>query len=226
MTKTMRALAILVLPLIALSLACSALGGPQVSVPTGVSVPTADNTTVLFQDDFSDTSSGWDRVQTDEGVTDYDSGTYRIFVDKTQHDYWANPGRSFTDAQVEVDATKVAGPDQNDFGLICRSQDTKNFYAFIVGSDGTYAIEKFSDSGSEILGSDAMQQSDAIRQGAATNHLRADCVGDSLSLYVNGQLVHSVTDSSYASGDVGLIAGTYDEAGADIAFDDLVVRQP
>jgi hypothetical protein len=38
--------------------------------------------------------------------------------------------------------------------------------------------------------------------------------------------VYSVEDDTYASGDVGLIAGTFDEPGTDIRFDDFVVYRP
>ena len=34
---------------------------------------------IIFQDDFSDSSSGWDRVNLPEGITDYADGVYRIF---------------------------------------------------------------------------------------------------------------------------------------------------
>jgi hypothetical protein len=71
-----------------------------------------------------------------------------------------------------------------------------------------------------------MQPSDSIRQGSATNRVRADCVGTTLTLYANGEVLYSIEDSSYASGDVGLIAGTFDEPGADIRFDNFVVLQP
>src|SRR3989337_2357847 len=90
----------------------------------------------------------------------------------------ANPGLSFTDVQVEVDATKNGGPDDNDFGLICRYQDTENFYAFLISSDGFYSIMKYSGGSSETLGPDAMLSTDTVLQGDNTNHLRADCIGD------------------------------------------------
>lgn len=220
MAKPLRSFALFLVPLMLLTLACSALSGPKVEAPP------ESGANVLYSDDFSDPESGWDRVQADQGVTDYENGRYRIFVDQSQHDYWANPGQVFSDVQVEADATKVAGPDDNDFGLICRYQDTENFYAFLISSDGYYAIMKYSGGGSETLGSDGMLASDAVLQGATTNHLRADCVGDNLSLYANGELVHSVSDSTFTSGDVGLIAGTFEETGTDIAFDDFVVLQP
>jgi hypothetical protein len=38
--------------------------------------------------------------------------------------------------------------------------------------------------------------------------------------------VDSVPDTSFTSGDVGLIAGTYEEAGTDVLFDNFVVTKP
>jgi hypothetical protein len=235
MAKSVRAFAIFTVPLFLLTLACSALGGPEVSAETIVpaiesslqtEVPTAVDSSVLFSDDFSDSDSGWDRVQAEEGITDYENGAYRIFVDQALHDYWANPGRSFGDVRVEVDATKIGGPDNNDFGVICRYQDNNNFYAFLISSDGYYAIMKYTGGSSETLGTDGMLSTDAVNLGASTNTVRADCVGDTLSLYANGTLLHSVSDAAFASGDVGLIAGTFDEPGADIAFDSFLVLRP
>jgi hypothetical protein len=220
MTKPLRSFALFLVPLLVLTLACSALGGPVVEAPP------ADGTSVLFSDDFSDPDSGWDRVQADEGLTDYENGQYRIFVDQAQHDYWANPGRSFTDVRIEADATKIGGPDDNDFGLTCRYQDNENFYAFLISSDGYYGIMKYSGGGSEYLGTDGMLSTDAVNLGSAANQIRADCIGDSLALYANGELLHSVSDSAFTSGDVGLMAGTFDEPGTDIVFDDFVVYQP
>ena len=181
---------------------------------------------VLLQDDFSDPSSGWDRVNTEDGITDYANGVYRIFVNTGNTDVWANPGMSFADTTIEVDATKTGGPDDNDFGLICRYEDSANFYFFIISSDGFYAVGKVIDGVQELLGDTEMNPSDAIKIGNMANHLRVDCVGSSLSLSVNGTQLVTVQDSSLVQGDVGLIAGTFDEPGTDIHFDNFVVRQP
>jgi hypothetical protein len=200
-----------------LALAILACGGtPATTLP--------DN--VLFQDDFSRTSSGWDRVNVDDGMTDYDNGVYRIVVNTDNTDVWANPGLSFTDVRIEVSATKAGGPDDNDFGVICRYMDENNWYSLIISSDGYYAIVKVKDGYQELLGMSEMGYSDAINQGAATNTVRADCIGSTLTLYANGTQLVSVTDSDFASGDVGLLAGTFDVIGTDITFDNFTVYKP
>lgn len=210
---------ILIAVLILASLACQAATG-------GGDTATDQPSNMLFQDDFSDTSSGWDRVTTDTGVTEYTEGVYRIYVNESGTDVWANPGLEFSDVTVQVEAIKVGGPDDNDFGVICRSVDTSNFYFFVVSSDGYYGIGKVSDAGQELINMDAMQPSEAILQGESTNTIRADCVGSSLSLYVNGEKLDEVQDSEFSSGDVGLIAGSFDTPGTDIQFDNFSVIKP
>lgn len=181
---------------------------------------------ILFKDDFSDPSSGWKRITEDSGQTDYANGVYRVRVNRPNMDVWSNPGLNFTDVQVEVQGTKVGGPDDNDFGIICRSVDTNNFYFFIISSDGYYAIGKVKDGVQQLLSSDAMQPSEAIEQGATPNHIRADCIGSYLALHVNDEKLAEVQDQDFQFGDVGLIAGAFDQPGVEILFDDFLVLKP
>jgi hypothetical protein len=71
-----------------------------------------------------------------------------------------------------------------------------------------------------------MALSTNIRTGMAVNHLRADCVGTTLTFFINGFPVAQVNDPVLASGDVGLLAGAFEEGGADIVFDKFIVMQP
>ncbi len=181
---------------------------------------------ILFQDDFADPSSGWDQVNNPEGITNYENGYYRILVNTTDTDVWANPGLHFTDVIIEVEATKAGGPDDNDFGVICRYKDIDNFYMFIISSDGYYGVGKVKNGELTLVGTDQLQPHKVIRQGAATNQIRADCIGSHLVLQVNGTTLADVVDGEFTSGDVGLVAGTYSESGTDIHFDNFIVRRP
>ena len=202
------------------------------SSPTEAAAPTQDESsdagTILFEDDFSDTGSGWDRFEDSEGSTDYHDDGYRILIGVESTYYWANPGRDFDDVRVEVDATLIGGELDNQLGIICRHQDIDNFYAVVISSDGYYAFRKrHLGADLEILGDGSFTQTDLITQGPdVTNHIRVDCIGDTISLYVNGQFVDDIQDSDIASGDVGLLAGTFDVSATSILFDDFVVYQP
>ena len=205
---------LLALVIFLLATACTVIGSS--TVPEGV----------LLQDDFSDPSSGWDQVVSDEGVTDYQDGYYRITVNTPATDVWSNPGLNLTDIVIETDTRKLSGPDDNDFGVICRYVDVDNFYFFIISSDGYYGIGRVVNGEQMILGDNTMSPTKAINQGNAENHILASCVGVELSLTVNDQLLGTVQDSSLESGDTGLIAGTFEIPGTDVAFDNFVVRDP
>ena len=193
--------------------------------PISAEEPTQPVTQLLFQDDFSNPSSGWNRVATNEGETNYTDNVYRIFVNNTDLDIWAKPGLNFLDARIEVDAYKVDGERNNRFGVLCRVSGA-NFYAFLISSDGYYGIGKVSDQVFALIGMDSMQPSPAIRTGSDLNHLRADCIGSKLTLYVNNQKIAEANDAEFKFGDVGLMAGTYDTPGTDIRFDNFAVYRP
>jgi hypothetical protein len=217
--------------LIVASLACNATSKlPSIDLST--STPEANK--IVFQDDFSDTSTGWPSSTDADGIVDYDSGSYRIRVDtigadKKGIDIWAHPGQDIKgDVRVEVDATKIGGPDSNDMGVICRyskKNDKYNFYYFLITSDGYVAIAKMKDSHPTFISGEQMEESSAIKK-TQTNHIRGDCIGKKMTLYVNDEQVATATDSDFTGGDVGLIAGTFGTTGVDIHFDDFVVRQP
>ncbi|MBE3067033.1 MAG: hypothetical protein IMZ73_06340, partial [Chloroflexi bacterium] len=184
---------------------------------------------ILFQDDFSNTNSGWDQAHTDIGSTDYENGGYRINIIQSDTYFFANPYQSFqNDVRIEVDATKIGGPDDNAFGVICRYQDVDNYYYFYISSDGYVGIGVDKAGTKTIISSsDGNLTSDSsVTQGAVTNHLRADCIGNTLTLFVNGTQVATVTDSTFTGGDVGLVAKTFSVGGTDIMFNNFFVYKP
>jgi hypothetical protein len=205
----------IVVILAATSLACFATSTQ--TAPSGV----------LFSDDFSNTSNKWDQYTDSSHSADYYNNAYRIVVSDIKTDVWSNPGKeSFIDTRIEVDATKNGGPDDNDYGIICRYTDVDKFYYGIVSSDGYYSIMKMTSNNGIFLGRDSMHESDKINQDSATNHIRFDCVGSTLSLYVNGFLIDQQTDTDYTTGNVGLISGTLETGGTDILFDNFYVYKP
>lgn len=208
-------------PLLSAALACVAAGLAcqyfQLPIQPG---------DVLFQDDFSRSSSGWDRYQDPTYQADYSEGRYRITVAVPETDAWANPRLHFEDVRVEVEATKLGGPNDNVFGVLCRYQDPRNFYFFLLSSDGYVGVGAYKDGRRKLLSDSSLLPSLAVTQGAATNLVRADCIGYKLDLYVNGYLVSQAQAAEWMEGDVGLMAGTYEEPGADIGFDNFTVRKP
>lgn len=181
--------------------------------------------TILFKDDFASPVSGWDHTQYTEGIMDYYGGGYRMLVNALDLNLWSTAHKDYTDVRVEADTGKLSGPDENRIGLICRS-DGRNYYFFIISSDGYYGLGLFKDGQAKLLGQNQMQSSTAIHTGMAVNHLRLDCKGDALTAYANGLQLATAHDAALKHGDVGILAGTFKKPGADIVFDNFVVFVP
>lgn len=180
----------------------------------------------LYHDDFSDPGSGWPQITGANGSMGYDHGTYRMQVQSPLFDLQAVSGQSYGDAQIDVDATLQSGPLDNRYGVICRFKDTNDFYFFAVSSDGYYAIGKIKNGATYLLGQEMMDYSAFILRGSNTNHLRFDCIGNTLKGYVNGQTLAITEDGDFSRGDAGLMSGSFDEGGVDLSFDNFVVIKP
>ena len=191
------------------------------SIPT---VVPAKSGTVLYQEEFEKNTTGWARVSNDNGIMDYDGGGYRMLVRQPKLNIWSTPNKNFGDVRIEVDALRLNGPEEDRMGLMCRYQQG-NYYFFIISNDGYYAIGKFIGGNAILLGQEQMQASDVIQKDTK-NHLRADCIGKSLTFFVNFKQVATVVDSDLPTGDVGLLAGTFSAPGADVMFDHFMVIQP
>ena len=203
----------------ATSLACSQLA-PISPTPQATS-------NILFADDFSNPSSGWAQVNDPAKFAGYANGGYRMWLNTAQFDIWAYAGQYLIGpVSIEVDASKTAGPDNNDFGIICDFQDSDNYFFGLISSDGYALIGKKQAGTTTPLSSDQMVQVKGINTGNTANHIKFVCNNGVLSLYANGNLVANATDATFSSGDVGLRIGTYEETGVDILFDNFVVLKP
>lgn len=179
---------------------------------------------LVFSDDFSD-DTDWYVDLGDNFGFEYVDESYRIYVNLVNAPIWSIRDESFVDVSMEVDVTRAAGPENGLFGLTCRHVDEDNYYALMIGSDGGYAIGKMDNGEFEYL-EEGRDQADIIRRGDETNRVRADCIGETLSLYANGQFLLQVQDDDFDEGIIGLIAKTRLNDGLDVLFDNLSVYQP
>jgi len=186
--------------------------------------PAPPSGSVLFEDEFDVNTTGWDRFANEGGIMDYFEGGYRILVRRPGLNFWSTPEKDYKDVRIEVDLLKLAGPDENRMGIMCRYH-VGSYYFFIISNDGYYAIGKFIGGETTLLGQSEMQPNTLI-QTNMINHLRADCVGNTLTFYVNFNEIATVQDSDLASGDIGVLAGSFSQPGVDVSFDHFVAMQP
>ncbi|MBI9048865.1 MAG: hypothetical protein JEZ00_05585 [Anaerolineaceae bacterium] len=180
---------------------------------------------VLLEEDFSKDNTGWDIYEDETISMAYENDMYVVVDQDPQFYAYGYANKNFADTSIEVESTLLSGPMDVESGIICRSS-YDNFYFGIVSIDGYYGIVKAIGDDFSLIQMDSMPANSAINQGNEMNKIRFDCIGNSLSLYVNGELLTSVTDDELTDGDIGFIVGTYDEGGAKFGFDNLVVTKP
>jgi len=189
----------------------------------------------IFEDDFSNTFSGWPTTgktsKSDPYIMEYASDGLRVYDatnDGTLYALNKTAGSAIEDAVIEVDATvnEIAPEDQDThWGIICRAVDYNNYYELGITAAGHPIIWRLKDNHWKELRTE--NSSDAVHSRTDTYHLRAECWGSTLTLYVNGQRVFQKDDSELKSGQVGLYVNyASNENPVDILFDDFVVKGP
>ena len=183
----------------------------------------------FFQDDFDNPRSGWGADSREQFERGYEEGQYYIDLHEPSWFAWAYPGEQFDNVSVEVDVHLVSDSPDGHWGVLCRHVDLDNFYYFAISADGYYAIFERVDGGDlQVLtaGGSGMVPSGAIRTGGQTNRVLAVCEGSELSLYVNGELLETVTDDTHVRGDVGIGAGSGLGGHVTVRFDNVRVTRP
>jgi hypothetical protein len=178
-----------------------------------------------YQESFDDAGSWGTGISADvEGqVSD---GAYELFVKSNQGVYMATAGRDFGDGVYEVDATQVAGPLNNGYGLLFRVDETDDsFYAFEVSGDGYVWIGYCSGlckiEATALVGRDWFR-SPAVKTGLQeTNNLKVIVNGIRMTFFVNGLEVGRAVDDRRAEGDVALAVEALGQPGVRVVFDNF-----
>ena len=180
----------------------------------------------LPTDDFSSDSSGWGTGTDADSSVEYANDGLQMTVFTPFYMTWSTPDTvSYENVHIEASVTSTSSDPEAKFGIICNEAGTTNaFYYVGVSPDGYYAFIKSSVVGDDVYLKEGT--SDVISASANSMRLGLDCGGGVLTLYVNGQQIDSVSDSTYVSGTVGLFASTDDvSGGASVIFDDFVVTK-
>ncbi|MBN1220917.1 MAG: hypothetical protein JXM69_18485 [Anaerolineae bacterium] len=173
---------------------------------------------LLLADDFS--QEKWKVASDNDHRKGYADERYFIVVNVPQYNYWSLSQGTYQDFILEVETIQLAGPVDNDYGVILRHQDDANFYSFEISSDGFYTFTKLVDD--QLFNIIPWRESRVIKPKQG-NILRVEAVGPNFTFYLNDKLVDAAIDSDFSQGDIGLVVGTNQEAGAHVAFDNLKV---
>lgn len=144
---------------------------------------------VLYQTAFDDPAQGEDWELFDDGIVAarIEEGRLVVEVDAlTDQGTWSGLNYTFGDFALDVDAAKLAGPDNNGIIVLFRLVDNENYNRFDISSDGYYRLIAVRDGAQRVVSGD-WAASPAILTGEATNHLRVEAAGDAFRFAVNGE---------------------------------------
>jgi serine/threonine protein kinase len=161
--------------------------------------------TLALYDPLKQPSPRWEMYTNNSfgGACAFTNGVYQISETKAHNNFLCNLATHYSNFAVEVQMTILQG----DCGGIAFRNDGSNgkVYSFKVCSDGSYDlyVYKNNNSSSTLL----TNTSSAILTGAnRLNTIAVVANGSSIELYANQTKLTSITDTTYASGEIGLIA--------------------
>jgi serine/threonine protein kinase len=180
--------------------------------------------TLALSDPLSDNNQGneW-RTYTDTlSSCNFSGGSYQIVETKSK--YYADCGSqtlSYSNFTLQVQMQFVQG---DCGGIIFRADPTlAQFYFFRICQDGTYALLNYVDNTNANAVTLAASSSSSIQTGSGASNLLAIVANNNtISLYINNQLIASVVDSNYSSGHIAFFAQSEGNL-TDVAFTNLKV---
>jgi hypothetical protein len=175
----------------------------------------------VISDDFSDANSGWATGSEEEWALYYEAGRYFAEVNPSEYSSWSSLAGDYANITINVDVNIEQAAHDGDIGVLCRYEDADNHYALEVSEDGYYSIWKRVNG--EVSYLVEWTKSELIPTDSSSFVLNASCDGAQLSVGINGELLATATDTDFASGGVGLLAGTWENGGLVVSFDNFEV---
>lgn len=189
----------------------------------------------LLQDDFSSDAAGWPSASDTHIELRVQDGTYYFQILTPDIYDWAYLPVDFIPQQVSFDVINIQEPFDGTYGLFCQYQDRDNYLFVEVTSPEGYLVGQRLNGEARLLESDGdpgydWTFTDALKNGLGeVNHFQVICKPDEVTLYINGQFIHSarVEQPFAAPGRAALMVYAIKEADEDgfaVEFDNVTVR--
>ena len=200
--------------------------------PTASSTPSIEFTPteipeVIYFDDFSDLTS-WYTSEDDRFGFKYTSEGYHIYNNVQMGLIWSIRDQEYAGIALEVDGTRLAGPEDSYFGVVCKfADDGENYYALVIGDNGFYGFGLMEDSEFEFLQTGFDEKTIINRGLGETNRIRGVCNDNHFLIFANGELLLDVWDDTHGEGIIGLVVGNQrSDSGSEFRFNDFAITWP
>lgn len=162
---------------------------------TAPRTPTTAGETVVFRDPLTRAAHPWPQ----DSQCLFQDGSYHIMQDAPCF----APVGVLGDANISVQVKQLSGTVETFFGIIFRYVDAQDFYDVRLNSNSLWLVEKYSHGAHTELIPDSSNA--AIKPGiGVVNTVLVRAHGAHLQFFVNGVELGQLTDSTFASGAIGL----------------------
>ena len=176
---------------------------------------------LVFEDDFS-ADTFWIKQYTDEVEMHFGLGGY-VMKNKVLSDIvWSVRSTPYANVRVEAIGHTLNGRRDDYYGVVCHFGNGSNYYAMLVGNDGSFGVARQLEGNLEFLHWE-LDTTGTVRTLGGENHIIADCLSTTLSLTVNGVKLMEIEDLTFSGGNVGFAVGTGKYPGHEVIFNYFAV---
>jgi len=183
---------------------------------------------ISFEDDLLADNDTFAQSGLSGAFNDYEEDGFHFSPVIPYSYYAAKTGPSLENMAVSVTVKMNINPEKSATqyaGLVCRSSQD-GMYMAVIRADGTYSV--FRDTPQRPFSLLAERASESILPGLTENKLLLECNGETISFYINDQMVESLTDRRYNL-KFGR-AGIYTKAGGEpdpeaVVFSDFSIEE-
>lgn len=178
---------------------------------------------VIFEENFDNNNNSWPTGINKNNYEVYlDTGEYHIIGEPNGKGMWFGVSKitNIGDFYLETKSRRIEDSLQsNDYGVLFRQSNLIN-YVFVINPDQqSYAllrVDMLTDQYTELI---HWVYSPKISTGFESNVIGILGVGDSITIFINGNRIDSIQDNSSLSGAIGFVGG----AGEHVAIEYLKI---
>jgi len=184
---------------------------------------------LLYSDDFSDPSSGWDIYDREGDSAYYQDGWFHLKDSTDDDSYWVSYANQYlSDFILDIDMKRVDGTGKGSANILFKQEDKRYVFSFnwrMENYRGYWIEEVVNDVHTTLAQPD---YSIALLPGRdVLNQIHIECVDDTLKLSINGRLKETINNCTCTGTDIGLGVSTWHSRQyIEVAFDNIVVTTP
>ncbi len=177
---------------------------------------------VLLETDFASSGEWQEKLDVETGTAvQLTDGGYELSSNSDTY-VWSFTEETYSDVVLETAVRQLSTERNNAYGLVCRANNSRNGYYFLISGDGFVSIRRVERGLSSPIVD--WTPSNAVRQGERANELRAICAGDYLAFYVNNQLTAEGRDGRFSQGMAGFAASGSEDGSVQVTFQQFTIR--